>query len=63
MRNKTSQQSLLGTSHAARALGVSEQIVRRRADNGALPHIRDATGRRLFSSETIEAAKRRTSSR
>jgi excisionase family DNA binding protein len=63
MRNKPSQQSLLGSTHAARALGISEQTLRRRADSGVLPHIRDAAGRRLFSNETIEAAKRRTSSR
>ena len=48
---------LLGTSAAARALEVSENVVRRKANEGALPCTRDTSGKRLFTAKAIAEFK------
>jgi len=40
--------SLLRLTTAARELNVSESTLRRYADTGKLPHLRDSAGQRLF---------------
>jgi DNA-binding transcriptional MerR regulator len=48
---------LRGISAAAREIGISEQVVRRKANAGAIECIRDVTGKRLFTAEAIETFK------
>jgi len=48
---------LLGTSAAARELGLCENMVRRRADQGKIEYVRDVSGRRLFTAEAIATYK------
>jgi predicted site-specific integrase-resolvase len=48
----------LGTSAAARELGISEQSVRIWERSGKLPATRTTTGRRLFRMVDIDAVKR-----
>jgi excisionase family DNA binding protein len=47
----------LGITHVARSLELSESTVRRLADTGAIPHVRDASQRRLFKPADVDAFK------
>lgn len=49
----------LTTSQVARALGVSPTRVIQLANTGRLPHVRVATGIRLFDPEGVEMEHRR----
>jgi hypothetical protein len=43
-----------GVTHTARDLQLSERRVRELADSGALPCIRDATNRRVFTKHDVD---------
>lgn len=51
------QDKLFGVSAVAREIGTSEETVRRLADDGALTHVRDNVGRRLFKRGDIDKFK------
>jgi excisionase family DNA binding protein len=50
---------LLGTSGAASILQCSEATIRKHADTGRLPCIRDSSNKRLFKRTAVEAYKRK----
>lgn len=52
MENKGAE--FLGVSGTARRLEISEPQVRKLADLGILPVIRDSAGRRLFDPKDVE---------
>ena len=48
----------LTTSHAARAIGVSEGSVRHMAAKGELPFVRTASGLRLFDVQDVRRVRK-----
>lgn len=50
---------LMQVRQAARALGVSENTIRRWGEKGLLPTVRLPSGVRRFRPEDVEAARRR----
>jgi len=54
MVSSTGDSALLGTAGAARCLGLSEKVVRREVDRGALAVVK-VGGRLLFRPEDLDA--------
>lgn len=52
-----SEDKLYGMSAAARAVGVSEETMRKYSDSGIVQPMRDSSGRRIFTDADIERAK------
>jgi excisionase family DNA binding protein len=45
--------NILGTSDAARVLGVCENTLRKWADQGRIPSLRDSKNRRVFYADAL----------
>jgi len=52
------QDTLLTTGRLAARVGRGEDWVREKADQGKIPFIRDAVGRRMFDGDGLDAALR-----
>ena len=54
----TDQPTLMGTSAVARELRLSENVVRRKADEGLIECVRDSSNKRLFTTDAVREFKR-----